>query len=72
MVFSIGCRFTKEEEAAVENMKSLFGDKIVNYMIIVFTGGDSLESKGNSLSDYSSTFPDYLKVFIFIFLFGYS
>ncbi|XP_020681793.2 immune-associated nucleotide-binding protein 9-like [Dendrobium catenatum] len=61
MVFSIGSRFTREEEAAVESMKSLFGDKIVNYMIIVFTGGDTLESKRKSLKDYICFCPEPLK-----------
>ncbi|KAI0494332.1 hypothetical protein KFK09_024466 [Dendrobium nobile] len=61
MVFSIGSRFTREEEAAFESIKSLFGDKITNYMIIVFTGGDILESKKKSLKDYMSLFPETLR-----------
>ncbi|KAL5547495.1 hypothetical protein UlMin_002726 [Ulmus minor] len=31
------------EEAALRSLQTLFGDKIVNYMIVVFTGGDELE-----------------------------
>ncbi|KAL0908215.1 hypothetical protein M5K25_022693 [Dendrobium thyrsiflorum] len=61
MVLSIRSRFTREEQAAVESMKTLFGDEIVNYMIIVFTGGDSLESKQNSLEDYISLCPEPLR-----------
>ncbi|XP_028549752.1 immune-associated nucleotide-binding protein 9 [Dendrobium catenatum] len=61
MVLSVGSRFTREEQAAVESMKSLFGDEIVNYIILVFTGGDSLESKQQSLEDYISLCPEPLR-----------
>ncbi|PKA60194.1 Protein AIG1 [Apostasia shenzhenica] len=61
IVFSIGSRFTREEEAAIQSMKTLFGDEIVSYMIVVFTGGDTLESKGKTLNDYINCCPDPLK-----------
>lgn len=62
MVFSISSRFTREEEAAIQSMKSLFGDRIVDYMIVVFTGGDTLEVNRKTLKDYISRCPEPLKV----------
>ncbi|KAG6494078.1 hypothetical protein ZIOFF_049097 [Zingiber officinale] len=43
MVFSVRSRFSAEEEAAIESLKTFFGEKILDYMIVVFTGGDDLE-----------------------------
>ncbi|XP_020245487.1 immune-associated nucleotide-binding protein 9-like isoform X2 [Asparagus officinalis] len=54
MVFSVTCRFTRDEEAAIQSMKSFFGDRIVDHMIVVFTGGDVLEAKGKTLKDFIS------------------
>lgn len=61
LVFSITSRFTKEEEAAIQKMKSFFSEKIVDYMIIVFTGGDTFEARGKTLKDYVSRGPEPLK-----------
>ncbi|XP_074575313.1 immune-associated nucleotide-binding protein 9 isoform X1 [Curcuma longa] len=52
MVFSVRSRFSAEEEAAIESLKTFFGEKILDYMIVVFTGGDDLESAGQSLKDF--------------------
>ncbi|OIW00522.1 hypothetical protein TanjilG_24252 [Lupinus angustifolius] len=52
LVFSVGSRFTQEEVAILHRLQALFGDKIVNYMILVFTGGDVLEDDGETLDDY--------------------
>lgn len=52
MVFSVRSRFSAEEEAAIESLKTFFGEKILDYMIVVFTGGDDLESNGQSLKDF--------------------
>ncbi|KAK7247201.1 hypothetical protein RIF29_42078 [Crotalaria pallida] len=52
VVFSVRTRFTQEEKAALRSLQTLFGDKIVNYMIVVFTGGDSLEEDEETLDDY--------------------
>ncbi|PKU82176.1 Putative protein PHLOEM PROTEIN 2-LIKE A3 [Dendrobium catenatum] len=61
MVFSLRSSFSIEEEAAIECMKSLFGDKIVDYMIIIFTNGDILESTQKSLKDFISLSPEPLR-----------
>lgn len=67
IVFSVTSRFTREEETAIQSMKSFFGDKIVDYMIIVFTGGDALEARGKTLMDFISHGPQPLKVGISFF-----
>ncbi|EYU17862.1 hypothetical protein MIMGU_mgv11b0181731mg, partial [Erythranthe guttata] len=52
LVASIKTRISKEEEeAGVLMLRSFFGPKIINYMIVVFTGGDDLEDD-ETLDDY--------------------
>ncbi|RVW70794.1 Immune-associated nucleotide-binding protein 9 [Vitis vinifera] len=43
VVFSVRTRFSKEEEAALHSLQTLFGSKIIDYMIVVFTGGMNLK-----------------------------
>lgn len=63
LVLSVRNRFTAEEVAAVESLQTIFGDKVVNYMIVVFTGGDELEENEETLQQYlDSGAPPYLKV----------
>ncbi|KAJ8541820.1 hypothetical protein K7X08_002636 [Anisodus acutangulus] len=47
-------RFSREEQAAVQSLslRELFGSKISDYMILVFTGGDHLEDNDETLDDY--------------------
>jgi len=52
VVFSVRTRFTEEEETALRSLQTLFGSKIVDYMIVVFTGGDELEENAETLEDY--------------------
>ncbi|URE41709.1 AIG1 family [Musa troglodytarum] len=52
LVFSVRSRFSPDEEAAIESLKTFFGEKILDYMIVVFTGGDDLESHGQTLGDF--------------------
>ncbi|KAL4018601.1 hypothetical protein IC575_022201 [Cucumis melo] len=62
VVFSVRTRFSLEEEAALRSLQTLFGSKIVNYMIVVFTGGDELEENEETLEDYlGRSCPDPLK-----------
>ncbi|KAL7123261.1 hypothetical protein ACP275_01G094600 [Erythranthe tilingii] len=62
LVLSIRCRFSREEEAAVLMLKEFFGPKIIDYMIIVFTGGDELEENDETLHNYlGRNCPDPLK-----------
>ncbi|KAI3898334.1 hypothetical protein MKX03_013957 [Papaver bracteatum] len=43
-VCSTRTRFSTEEEGALQLLRKIYGEKIYNYMIIVFTGGDELET----------------------------
>ncbi|KAL0437889.1 UNVERIFIED_CONTAM: Immune-associated nucleotide-binding protein 9 [Sesamum latifolium] len=52
VVLSVRSRFSREEEAAVESLREFFGNKIGDYMILVFTGGDDLEENDETLDDY--------------------
>ncbi|XP_024024541.1 immune-associated nucleotide-binding protein 9 isoform X2 [Morus notabilis] len=52
VVFSVRTRFSQEEQAALHSLQTLFGSKIFDYMIAVFTGGDELEDNDESLEDY--------------------
>ncbi|KAL7090016.1 hypothetical protein ACP275_12G013200 [Erythranthe tilingii] len=63
LTVSIRTRFSREEEDGVLMLKKFFGPEIVNYMIVVFTGGDQFEECGMSLDDYlgGSDCPDPLK-----------
>ncbi|KAJ8759571.1 hypothetical protein K2173_007199 [Erythroxylum novogranatense] len=52
LVLSVRTRFSKEEEGAIRSLQTLFGSKIIDYMIVVFTGGDELEDNDETLEDY--------------------
>lgn len=52
VVFSVRSRFSQEEEAALRSLETLFGRKIFDYMIVIFTGGDDLEDNEETLDDY--------------------
>lgn len=73
MVFSTRTRFSQEEESAILSLQTLFGSKIFDYMIVVFTGGDDFEENDETLDDYlGRDCPEPLKVtkiLIFFFFF---
>ncbi|KAK8469152.1 hypothetical protein PHAVU_005G006200 [Phaseolus vulgaris] len=52
VVFSVRTRFSEEEQATLRVLQTLFGHKIMDYIIIVFTGGDELEYNEETLEDY--------------------
>ncbi|EOA38747.1 hypothetical protein CARUB_v10010924mg, partial [Capsella rubella] len=60
LVLSVRTRMTQEEESVVTTLQSLFGAKILDYLIIVFTGGDELEANNQTLDAYLSTCPEFL------------
>ncbi|KAJ7533337.1 hypothetical protein O6H91_13G043800 [Diphasiastrum complanatum] len=61
LVLSVLNRFTAEEMVAVESLQMLFGEKVVDYMIVLFTGGDELEDDDETLDEYFlQGVPDYL------------
>ncbi|KAK8704589.1 hypothetical protein V6N13_048209 [Hibiscus sabdariffa] len=53
VVFSLTNRFSEEDVAAFDKFCSLFGSKIVDHTIVVFTGGDGF-------ADVEQTFEDHL------------
>ncbi|XP_057859583.1 immune-associated nucleotide-binding protein 9 [Cryptomeria japonica] len=58
LVLSVKNRFTKEEAEVLDNMQMLFGPKVIDYMILLFTGGDDFDNDdGFTLEDYLSTCP---------------
>ncbi|KAL7131554.1 hypothetical protein ABFS83_12G011100 [Erythranthe nasuta] len=55
LVMSIRTHFPREEEDGVSMLQNMFGPEIMNYMIVVFTGGDEFEEEyGMSLDYYLS------------------
>ena len=44
-------RYTAEEFGVFKRLKALFDEKVVSYMIVIFTGGDDLEKEGKTLAD---------------------
>lgn len=65
LVLSVRNRFTPEEMAAVEYLQTIFGEKVVNYMILIFTGGDELDDDETPLDEYlNEGAPDFLRNFI--------
>ncbi|KAG6605257.1 Immune-associated nucleotide-binding protein 9, partial [Cucurbita argyrosperma subsp. sororia] len=52
LVFSVRTRFSQEEEASIRTLQALFGTKVVDFVIVLFTGGDELEDNEETLEDY--------------------
>ncbi|KAL8267737.1 hypothetical protein R6Q59_001535 [Mikania micrantha] len=52
-------QFSKEEKAAISSLQTLFGRRIYEYMIVVFTGGDELDEENKSLEDFLRDSPDF-------------
>lgn len=60
LVLSLNNRFLKEEILAFEGLCQIFGDKIANYMIVVFGHGDMFGDQ--SLDSLLSWAPENLMV----------
>lgn len=52
LVLSVKDRFNSEEATILETLQTLFGEKIISYMVVIFTGGDELEENEQTLEDY--------------------
>ncbi|KAF8117184.1 hypothetical protein N665_0012s0188 [Sinapis alba] len=62
-VKSVVARRSVEDETQFNHLLLLFGNKICDYMIVIFTGGDHLEDDNMTLDDYLSYgCSDFLKV----------
>lgn len=63
LVLSLSNRISQEEETALCTLQILFGARIVDYLIVLFTCGDMLEDRKMTLEDYlSNGCPEFLKV----------
>ncbi|KAK9740667.1 hypothetical protein RND81_03G052300 [Saponaria officinalis] len=52
LVLSVRTRFTTEEATSLKILMGLFGPEFPNYMIVLFTGGDELRERNETLDDY--------------------
>ncbi|AEE31645.1 Avirulence induced gene (AIG1) family protein [Arabidopsis thaliana] len=52
LVLSARTRITQEEENTLRTLQALFGSQILDYVVVVFTGGDVLEECKETLEDY--------------------
>ncbi|KAJ1701767.1 hypothetical protein LUZ63_001546 [Rhynchospora breviuscula] len=64
LVFSIRSRFSEGEETILERLQMFFGERIVDYMILVFTGGDDLAEDRKTFDEYLSGAPKPVKTII--------
>nr|ABK78687.1 GTP binding protein [Brassica rapa] len=51
-VLSAKNRISQEEESTLNKLQGIFESKILDYLIVVFTGGDELEEEGQTLDDF--------------------
>ena len=62
-VLSIKGRITQEEESTLNTLQRIFESKILDYFIVLFTGGDKLEEYGITWDDYlNEECPEFLTV----------
>ncbi|KAJ3706179.1 hypothetical protein LUZ61_009884 [Rhynchospora tenuis] len=64
LVFSIRSRFSEGEETILERLQMFFGESIVDYMVLVFTGGDDLDEERKTFQEYLSKAPEPVKTII--------
>ncbi|GLJ16916.1 hypothetical protein SUGI_0292020 [Cryptomeria japonica] len=64
LVLAAETRFTTEEASVLDNLQMLFGPEIVDYMLVIFTGGDKWEKKGLTVEKKLKEFPDKLQKLI--------
>ncbi|KAH9330404.1 hypothetical protein KI387_002512, partial [Taxus chinensis] len=60
-VVSVKNRFTPEEAGVLDSLQLLFGANSLNYVVVVFTGGDALEGSGITLEEYLNDCPPQLQ-----------
>uniref|UniRef100_A0A1J3HRM8 AIG1-type G domain-containing protein n=1 Tax=Noccaea caerulescens TaxID=107243 RepID=A0A1J3HRM8_NOCCA len=61
-VLSAKCRISQEEELTLNTLQRIFESKILDYFIVVFTGGDELEQEGLTLDAYlGDNIPEFLR-----------
>ncbi|XP_041375818.1 uncharacterized protein LOC121388518 [Gigantopelta aegis] len=57
-------RFTKEENDTITYFREVFGDGMLNYLFVLFTGMDDLEHDGQTLEQYLAKAPENLKTLL--------
>ena len=61
-VLSVNSR-TQEDEFTLVSLQRIFESKLLDYLIVVFTGGDIFEEEGMTLDDYlNEDCSEFLKV----------
>ncbi|CAD5314419.1 unnamed protein product [Arabidopsis thaliana] len=61
-VLSTRNRVSQEEESTFNSLQCIFESKILDYFIVVFTGGDDLEEDDRTLDDYlRENCPEFLR-----------
>lgn len=63
LVVSVG-RFTQEEEDTINLFVRIFGEKIWNHVIVLFTKEDDLREDGIAFEQFLQTVPDVLKTIL--------
>ncbi|KAI3737264.1 hypothetical protein L2E82_27261 [Cichorium intybus] len=66
VVLSACTRFAEDEKAAINSLLNLFGRKVYDYMIVVFTGGDALEGDNVSLEEFLCESPKALQEILWL------
>ncbi|XP_006306301.2 immune-associated nucleotide-binding protein 8 [Capsella rubella] len=61
LVLSVKNRVTKEDEVVLSTLEDVFGSKIIDYLVVVFTGGDVLEEDGETIESYLDGCPVSIK-----------
>lgn len=62
LVLSGRTRCTEDELRAAESLNAIFGEKVMDYMVVVFSGGDHLD--GQTLDQYLDGAPPFLHDFL--------
>jgi len=68
LVLSFRNRFSTEEAAILKTLQMLFGEKISNYMVVIFTGVDELEDTKQRAEEYFRDGKPALQVRFFTFI----
>lgn len=62
LVLTASSRFTAEEVACLNYLRSAYGGQLLRHCILVFTHGDSLEEEDMPLHEFLRNCPESLQV----------
>lgn len=62
LVLTASSRFTAEEVACLNYLRSAYGGQLLRHCILVFTHGDSLEEEDTPLHEFLRNCPETLQV----------